>query len=625
MFLKELRQLPKSYLFCALLRIFLTCLPQTGYIHPDEYFQSIEALAEKLLNVKVNKPWEFNVKFPLRSIAPLYFTTGLGLQILKLLNAFLDHNFGISITTPYFIILFPRLLLTLLSFVVDWSLYRICLANSEKCKSRCVILSTSYIMLVYATHTFSNVIELILFSLLLYYVGESLIFSNVNVRQREYINKRYKSASTLAEKAKFHKLRLYLENDTLRNYFTIATIVTVGFFNRPTFAAYAIAPVFFWLYRGIGFKSIMSLQFHLRTIVFVVSTIPTVVLFVIVDSFFFGYLTWGEIGMLEISIDNFVMIPWNFFKYNINLVNLARHGLHSRFMNVIINIPLLFGVLAFLCYSNLADLLRSLWRCKYHYLPSVRSIRGLMTASIVFPVVLLSLIPHQEPRFLIPLIFPLVYLYGSSIYPEQVDVVMKQTKTKRSVRQGFSSLFKVWLVVNILLTVFYGFIHQGGVFGFVSHLSGEMRSIDNNLNYDVVTSHIYQIPHSLLYEESSEQQNPFKRAKRVTLHEKGSMDLMKVLKIIRTALYIRKTKMSHFGYRLFLVIPESLSDTLMYLLAQDQYADLSVVETVRFYPHLSTEALPDIFAIDFMSDPSASVIKLFKNFALTRFELQLNH
>lgn len=35
------------YVALALVRIFLTCLPQLGYIHPDEYFQSLEVIAGK--------------------------------------------------------------------------------------------------------------------------------------------------------------------------------------------------------------------------------------------------------------------------------------------------------------------------------------------------------------------------------------------------------------------------------------------------------------------------------------------------------------------------------------------------------------------------------------------------
>jgi len=37
-------------LYClGALRVFLVLLPQSGYIHPDEYFQSVEVLAGNLL------------------------------------------------------------------------------------------------------------------------------------------------------------------------------------------------------------------------------------------------------------------------------------------------------------------------------------------------------------------------------------------------------------------------------------------------------------------------------------------------------------------------------------------------------------------------------------------------
>ena len=38
-----------SYFLLCFVRIVLTLLPQTGYIHPDEYFQSTEILAGKFI------------------------------------------------------------------------------------------------------------------------------------------------------------------------------------------------------------------------------------------------------------------------------------------------------------------------------------------------------------------------------------------------------------------------------------------------------------------------------------------------------------------------------------------------------------------------------------------------
>ncbi|XP_023310852.1 GPI mannosyltransferase 4-like isoform X2 [Anoplophora glabripennis] len=36
----------KVYWFLVLLRIILVFIPQTGFIHPDEFFQSVEVLAD---------------------------------------------------------------------------------------------------------------------------------------------------------------------------------------------------------------------------------------------------------------------------------------------------------------------------------------------------------------------------------------------------------------------------------------------------------------------------------------------------------------------------------------------------------------------------------------------------
>lgn len=37
----------QNYLLTILIRIVLVFMPQTGYIHPDEYFQTVEPMAGK--------------------------------------------------------------------------------------------------------------------------------------------------------------------------------------------------------------------------------------------------------------------------------------------------------------------------------------------------------------------------------------------------------------------------------------------------------------------------------------------------------------------------------------------------------------------------------------------------
>lgn len=44
------------------------------------------------------------------------------------------------------------------------------------------------------------------------------------------------------------------------------------------------------------------------------------------------------------------------------------------------------------------------------------SVTGLMFVSVIVPVMILSVVPHQEPRYIIPITLPLVFLCGPIIY-----------------------------------------------------------------------------------------------------------------------------------------------------------------------------------------------------------------
>lgn len=297
--------------------------------------------------------WEFNTTSPIRSMALPYFTLGMTYKALLGIDFVSKMILRTSLITPYVAILIPRLFMCFSSFLVDFSLYKICKNNNEKCGSRLVILSTSYVLFTYATRTFSNSFEMCLFSLLLYYVSESLTFSNQILRKKEYVQYRYSKTKSIPEKAKFHKLNLYLNTDSLRNCFQISTIVVLGVFNRPTFLVYSTMPIFFWLYRGIGSRVIGNVHFHLRILALLFCSVPVLLFVVLCDSFYYGYITWGEIGMLDVSINSFLFTPWNFFKYNSNMQNLGQHGFHPRYLHFMVNMPLLFNVLAVFFLHNL--------------------------------------------------------------------------------------------------------------------------------------------------------------------------------------------------------------------------------------------------------------------------------
>ena len=155
----------------------------------------------------------------------------------------------------------------------------------------------------------------------------------------------HSAAKTGAERVKYYKLRVSLPSHSLNDCFILATLTVAGIFNRPTFIAFALSPIFFWLQRGLGTRSIGLLDFHIRILTFILCCIPTALFFIISDSVYFGYLTLGEIVEHNIGINNFVVTPLNFIKYNAVTKNLQHHGLHPRFLHFLINIPLLFNIL----------------------------------------------------------------------------------------------------------------------------------------------------------------------------------------------------------------------------------------------------------------------------------------
>lgn len=149
-----------------------------------------------------------------------------------------------------------------------------------------------------------------------------------------------------------------LPSHSLNDCLMITTITVFGIFNRPTFVAFALPPIFFWLFRGLGSKTVGFLDFHARIFMLIILGIPTLIGLILYDSLYFGYLTMGEVGEFAISMQNFVVTPLNFLKYNSLTENLKNHGLHPRFLHFLVNTPLLFTVLGIVGLITLGKMIQ---------------------------------------------------------------------------------------------------------------------------------------------------------------------------------------------------------------------------------------------------------------------------
>uniref|UniRef100_A0A8C2N8I0 Mannosyltransferase n=2 Tax=Capra hircus TaxID=9925 RepID=A0A8C2N8I0_CAPHI len=433
----------------GLLRLAWCLLPQTGYVHPDEFFQSPEVIAGDVLGVEAARPWEFHPSSPCRTAAFPLLTSGSAFWLLRLWE---EWGPWPGVVSGYMLLVAPRLLLTALSFALDLAVYHLAPGWGAERWNALLLLSGSYVTLVFYTRTFSNAIEGLLFAWLLVLVSP-----------------RVSGSRTPRKPAPGPRWHGWL----------LGGLVVAGFFNRPTFLAFALVPLFLWgtcRATDFSFKSLTQ-----QALALLPGASLTAVVFVAVDSWYFS-------GPSRPS--TLVLTPANFLRYNLDPVNLARHGTHARLTHLAVNGFLLFGALH-------AHSLQAAWQQLWAGLQAFAQMgfprtleawsprpspRSLLLLFYFVPLALLSAFSHQEARFLIPLLVPLVLLCSLQTQPAPC--------------RGTLALF------NILGALFFGCLHQGGLVPGLGHLERVVHAPEAlrvPTHFTLVFTHTYMPPRHLLH------------------------------------------------------------------------------------------------------------------------------
>lgn len=261
----------------------------------------------------------------------------------------------------------------------------------------------------------------------------------------------------------------------------------------------------------------------------------------------------------------------------------------------------------------------------YKNLPRAQSIIALMTAATFVPLGLLSLINHQEPRFLLPLTLPIIFLHATKLQtglavPASVRCNRFCSKLTLKNITG-ATVLRYWYIINIFFTFFFGFIHQGGVFQMASELSNSVLHRDSNTQVHLVTSHIYNVPLSFFFLPSTQTvlTNPetgqkYRRTKRFFLYEYGGMNVDDLYKKMKIILDYNEMKLStkNQQYQLYLAIPTSLAEDLSLAFCRSNSTVMKYERVKIFYPHLSTEALPK-FSIEHTTEIETDLEKFMLN------------
>lgn len=537
-----------NFLLLALwtVRVFSVLCPQYGYIQPDEFFQSTEPIAGDVFHIHHYRVWEFDSNFPLRS---MFFPQLFSLPPFSLIK--LLHS---PVISSYLLLIGPRLLVTLASFLIDYSIYTISMLHIPKSAAKsdplpeptlnCLLVhSSTYLAFTYYTHTFTNCIETILLAILLAVVFKSTLGS----RKFPYC--------------------------TPTNL--IGIILSLGFFNRPTFALFACVPTLYWIlnycqskndpglcWRAIQNSAALLSPFSLMSMVLV-----------LLDTHYHRGICFPELsGQLNTDVwnhivrpltDHLVLTPANFLIYNLQTTNLSNHGLHPFYFHLLVNMPLMFTLLTVILFVDLFRLLFRLESIELSGKPSDSS--TVMRFTVVLALAGFSAIPHQEARFLLPLVVPLVSLYANHLV---------SLCTKRHLISLLALI--TWILVNTSLVYFYGYVHQAGTIKSLFHLNHIAAEANQSReNVDLIFSRQYLPPRHLL--------NIPQEEKLIEIHDLS-------IESFHPNLFETLESISRKSSSVYLSIPRCYEHQLRQLNTTSALSfSLQLVE--NFFPHFSAEDL----------------------------------
>ena len=564
----------------------------------------------EVFGTEITRTWEFNSFFPLRSVAIPQLVFHPSFKLLKSL-----HDNGLVTLTGWTIVSCSRLIMAHLSLSTDFCVYSICKHLKGDYSKGLLLTASSYVTLTFMSHTFTNSFEVVLFSLLLYIVSLTQ-FRNTDLSKRKLTRTKVKQQEVKKLEDNIEKSSKDTHKISYFNSMVFGAILTAGVFNRPTFLIFALVPSLWWIINVARCSSNSVIKFLSLIYVTLASAAVTFAIFCFVDSVFYSLKARSvdneEICNLQISslltdlgvclpfnmhtiyclrkvfANCFVFTPWNFIQYNTVGSNLAEHGIHPFYLHFCVNMPLLFGPLMFYIFKSFPACMKSI----LIYLKSLQFIFSSTNSSqtnktsivnnlgrlgcasillfIFLPVAIFSIFPHQEPRFLIPLLPPII--------------IFTVISTKSLPR----IFIIVFIIFNIALAILFGILHQGGLLPCLfklqtaynndqinKHSDGDQINKHSNISYEFVFAHTYMPPKFPLLIHNSNIN---------ILDLKGCDEATLVSSMLKKLNYFKDHNQEN--YRLFLITPATFYNDL----PENTSLSYSLIES--FCPHLSFEDLP---------------------------------
>ena len=438
------------HLLLLLLR-FVCAFFGTGYVHPDEYFQSIQPAfrdifgqKETILKDLTHIPWEFTTETPIRSSLAHYLMSSIPYRILMRISP--------NDLKSWWLFAGPRAMMTTYSLIVDFVANKIAKRYEQKGLKHMrylpILVATSWPMFVIHTRPFSNGLE-------------AAVFAIVLVGMMDTMTSGSGSGNNSSGSGK-DKAREGLREDAM--LILRGALIALGIFIRFTTAIF-VAPL-------MMFESLRFLQTSKLMMEFLRRSSIVVVSFAVVAS----AIAKSDAKYYERKGEEFYFAPWHALAYNMKFAA-EHHGKHFRFTHLLFNGFIMFGPAYALCLWKMMKE-SVFWRrnTEENGSETGKSMRTIVY-SVFVSIAVLSISSHQEARFLLPAILPVLSIASyelARLYDAEIPVAVKDkdtNKTTGGVRVKFSLFWLIWLAFNASITIFYGFAHQARISSAVLDLS----------------------------------------------------------------------------------------------------------------------------------------------------------
>lgn len=384
----------------------------------------------------------------------------------------------------------------------------------------------------------------------------------------------------------------------------LGSLLALGVFTRITFVAFVLPVVLCYVVKVI-YEPARSYQqgWLAGPLTLALSGLSVSLLTVLLDTFYFGTLK---------ETNQPVLTPLNNLLYNFDTNNLREHGMHPRVQHLLVNLPIMYGMLGVVAVSQACWFLVKSRKNLYAKVLSddiAQVIEFILSSGIILSLCMLSAFPHQEPRFLVPLATPLVLLAWlgftrqDGVVSEVVEADHVKTRSEARVEEAktkryLSIFWTSWLVLNLLGSAFFGIAHQGGIVPAMSYLQQEIRSVPHDAAHDVqiVFWKTYMPPVHLLGLEPEVKGVKGSTRGQAELVDLAGAEIAKVQAALQ--LHAQQTLVERAKWwgtrerRTFLVVPSSSMDSTDEFVS---FGRLKLRKVRSIFPHVNTDDVGNIW------------------------------